>query len=175
MLKVLQILSWIVFLGLCIEAGGILFNSIFSLAVNPNGAKQFWENLDLSNLYAHDKGHFFAQTLLMSIVAILKALLFYFIVKIFHDKKLNFEHPFTEEMKRFIANSGYIALGIGLFSNSGKNYAKWLISNNVVLPEIENIFFGGADVWFFMGLILFVIAAIFKKGIEIQSENDLMV
>jgi hypothetical protein len=34
---------------------------------------------------------------------------------------------------------------------------------------------GGADVWLFMGVILYIIAQIFKRGIEIQAENELTV
>jgi hypothetical protein len=33
----------------------------------------------------------------------------------------------------------------------------------------------GADVWLFMGVTLFVIAQIFRRGIEIQTENELTV
>jgi uncharacterized membrane protein len=42
-------------------------------------------------------------------------------------------------------------------------------------PSIRNIQFEGADVWLFMGVILTIFALIFKKGIELQSENDLTV
>jgi hypothetical protein len=34
-LKALQVLPWIIFIGLCIEAGGILFNTFMTLAINP--------------------------------------------------------------------------------------------------------------------------------------------
>jgi uncharacterized membrane protein len=34
---------------------------------------------------------------------------------------------------------------------------------------------GGADVWLLMGFVILVFAIIFKKGIELQSENDLTV
>jgi hypothetical protein len=43
------------------------------------------------------------------------------------------------------------------------------------MPDAESLHFGGADVWLFMGVTLFVIAQIFKRGIEIQAENDLTV
>jgi hypothetical protein len=33
----------------------------------------------------------------------------------------------------------------------------------------------GADVWLFMGVTLYVIAQIFKKGIELQTESELTV
>lgn len=43
------------------------------------------------------------------------------------------------------------------------------------MPTLEQMNVGGADVWFFMTVILFVIGHIFKRGIEIQSENELTV
>ena len=43
------------------------------------------------------------------------------------------------------------------------------------MPEVQYLRLGGADVWLFMGVILFVLAQMFKRGIEIQSENDLTV
>jgi len=43
------------------------------------------------------------------------------------------------------------------------------------MPDTQHLHLGGADVWLFMGVILFVIAQIFKRGIEIQRENELTV
>jgi hypothetical protein len=58
-LKVLQILSWIIFIGLCIESGGIIVNTFITLLINPLGVKNFWEgNEYLSILYKFDRGHF---------------------------------------------------------------------------------------------------------------------
>ena len=174
-LKVLYVLSWIIFVGLCVEAGGIIFNAIFTMTMNPLSARQFWEGIDLSALFEFDKGQFLVETLLMSIVGILKAILFYLIVKILHDKKLDLAQPFNLDLKRFIANMAWLALGIGLFSQWGAGYTKWLVSKEITMPDIQILQFGGADVWLFMGIILFVIAQIFKRGIEIQSENDLTI
>lgn len=174
-LKVLYVFSWIIFIGLCVEAGGILFNAIFTFAINPLAAHQFWEGLDLSGLFKFDKGYFLTETVLMSIVAVMKAILFYLIVKILHDKKLNLMQPFNIEMKRFISNMTWLALGIGLFSQWGARYTKWLASKEITMPDIQSLQFDGADVWLFMGIILFVIAQIFKRGLEIQTENDLTI
>ena len=174
-LQILYILSWILFIGICIQAGGFIFNTFFTLAINPVDAHYFWKQVDLSNLYAYDSGYFLTETTLMSIVAILKALLFYLIIKILHDKKLNMSQPFNREMGRFLFNIAYLALGIGLFSSWGSNYAEWLVSKGVSMPDVRYLNLGGADVWLFMSVILFVIAQIFKRGIEIQSENELTV
>jgi hypothetical protein len=76
---------------------------------------------------------------------------------------------------RFIFNIAYLALGIGLFSLWGVKYVAWFVKQGVKMPEIQYLRIDGGDVWLFMSVILFVIAHIFKRGIEIQTENDLTV
>lgn len=175
MLKVLHVVSWIIFIGLCINAGGILFNSFYALVINPVASKNFWQQIDLSGLFDFDKVYFMTIALIMIIVAVLKAFLYYLIVKILHNKKLNLTQPFNNEMKHFISNMSYLALGIGLFSYWGGTYTKWIADHGVTMPDIQNMQIGGADVWLFVGIILLVIAQIFKRGIEIQSENELTI
>jgi len=174
-LIMLYILSWIIFIGVCIEAGGFIFNAFFILAINPGGAGNFWQGIDLSSLYKHDPGYFFVETLLMSIVAVMRACIFYLIIKILHDKKLNMSQPFNRDVVRFIFNVSYLALGISLFSWWGVKYTEWFVKQGVEMPDIQYLRLGGADVWLFMGVTLFVIAQIFKRGIEIQTENELTV
>jgi hypothetical protein len=174
-LKALYILSWIIFIGVCIEAGGFLFNAFFTLLSNPVSIGRYWQEVDLTGLYKYDHGHFFVETLLMSIVAVMKACMFYLIIKILHNKKLDMSQPFSTEVRRFIFNMCYLALGTGLFSWQGAKYTEWLVKQGVNMPGIQYLRLGGADVWLFMGVILFVIAHIFKRGIEIQTENELTI
>jgi len=174
-LKILYVISWIIFIGVCIEAGGFIFNSFYTLVLNPVDAKYFWKEVDLSGLHKYDPGYFFVVTLLMSIVAVLRACIFYLIVKILHDKKLNISKPFNREMGRFIFSVSYLALGLGLFSYWGVKYTEWLVKQGVEMPDIQYLRLGGADVWLFMGVTFLVIAQIFKRGIEIQEENELTV
>jgi hypothetical protein len=175
MLKVLYVLAWIIFVGVCIEAGGFIFNAFFTLVLNPVDAKYFWQEVDLSGLYKYDHGYFFVITLIMSIVAVLRSCLFYLIVKILSGKKLDMSQPFNAEVGRFIFSISYITLLIGLFSWWGSKYAEWLVRQGVKMPDIQYLRLAGADVWLFMSVTLFVIAQIFKRGIEIQSENELTV
>lgn len=175
-LKVLHILSWIIFIGLCIEAGGTAVNTFITLAINPLGANNFWEGADyLSSLYNFDYGHFFVITLIMTIVAILKAIMFYIIVKLFTDKKLNLSQPFNLDLRRFILMLSYLAFAIGLFSYYGFNYSLWLAKQGLKTADLQALNIAGADVWLFMAVILFVIVQIVKRGIEIQNENDLTI
>ncbi|MBP6556877.1 MAG: DUF2975 domain-containing protein [Flavobacterium sp.] len=171
MLQILHVLSWIIFIGLCIEAGSYLFNAIFSVAINPAASEYF----KLSELMQYDTGYFLTQVSLIFIVAVMKAFLFYLIVKMLHDKKLDLSKPFSEELYKFVSNLAYLTLFIGGFSHWGVNYSKWLVKKGIEIPSIENLNLDGADVWLFMGVALLVIAQIFKKGIEIQSENELTI
>jgi len=174
-LKVLHIFSWIIFIGLCIKAGGILTNAFYVMIFSPAFVNNFWDGLNLSGLYHFDKVYFLTLTIQMSIVAVLQAILFYLIVKILYDKKLDMTQPFNTAMKKLISNISYLSLGIGVFSYWGAKNTKWLVEKGVTMPDIQSLGLGGADVWIFMGIILLVIAQIFKRGMEIQAENDLTI
>lgn len=175
--KGLNILAWIIFVGLCIESGGLIVNAYISLFINHAASSKFWGGIDLYELYKFNQSHFVTIVVLMIIVSILKSILFYLIVNIFHKKKLNLSAPFNETLGTYIFNLSYLAFGIGLFSYWGFKFSNNL-NLNAVTPLIRNmqkLQFQGADVWLFMGVILLIFAMIFKKGIEIQSENDLTV
>ncbi|MXN89893.1 DUF2975 domain-containing protein [Flavobacterium sp. Sd200] len=175
MLKILYVFAWIIFVGLCIEAGGFIFNAVYTVTVNPSGAGHFWEKIDLSGLYSYDVGHYLVQTFFMTLVGLMKALLFYLIIKLLHDKKLNMENPFNKEVGSFIFNVSYLSLFIGGFSHWGAEYAQWFVSKDIAMPDAQFLGLGGADVWLFMGVVLLIIAQIFKRGIELQEENELTV
>ena len=173
--KSLNFLSWLIFIGVCVEAGGFIFNTFFTLLLDPVGAGKFWVEVNLSELYSFNQRDYVTVTTIMIIVAVMRALMFYFIVKIFHDKNFNLSQPFNEAVRQFILRIAYLASGIGLFSFWGANYTEGLVRQGVKMPELQYLRLGGADVWLFMGITLLIIAQIFKKGIELQNENDLTV
>lgn len=175
MLRILHILAWIIFAGLGIEAGGFIVCAFFTV-VNPAVVKNLWlwQDIDLSGLYLY-KEHFLGITLLMSITGILKAVLFYFIVVILYDKQLDSPQPFTTQLARFLSRIAYLSLLIGLGCCVGSAYAAQLAAEGINLPDIRQLRLDAEDVWLFMGITLLVIAQIFKRGVAIQSENELTV
>lgn len=174
-LTVLHVLSWIIFIGVCIEAGTFIFSAFSTMLLNPEGAKHLYHQVDLSALYYYDRGYFLIETILMSIVAILRAIIFYLIIQLLYEKKLDMSKPFSPALGRFTIRIAYLSLLTGLFSFWGAKYAAWFVMQGVQMPDVEYLRLGGADVWLFMGVTLFVIAQVFKRGIEIQSENELTV
>ncbi len=171
----LHVISWIIFIGLCIEAGGFMFSTLITLWLTPEGATKFWTQVNLSELYHQNQSNFVVITALMIIVAIMKALMFYLIVNIFSKRKLDLSSPFNEIVGHHIFNIGYLAIGIGLFSFWGMKLTQWLVGQGIQMPDIQHLKFSGADVWVFMGVTLFVFGKIFQKGIDLQSENELTV
>lgn len=174
-LKVLYVLVWIIFIGVCIEAGGFIFSTFYTLEINPINAHRSWPGIDLSSLYDYGRGYYLAEMSQISLVSLMKAVLFYLIVDILQDKRLDITQPFSKSMGRFLFRMSYLALLIGLFSWLGTKYTEGLVSKGVKLPDLQYQHLGGADVWLFMGATLFVIAQIFKRGIEIQTEIQLTV
>ena len=175
MLKILYWISLTLLIGICFEAGGFLFNTFYTLAINPIDAQHFWPRVDLSSLYSYDRGYFAMETLVMCFVGVLRAWIFFLIVQLLQENKLNMFLPFNNEVGRFMFRISWLALLTGLFSWWGTKYAEWFVKQGVKMPEVQYLRIGGADVWLFMGVVLYVLAQMFKRGIEIQSENELTV
>jgi hypothetical protein len=173
--KLLNLASWIIFVGLTIETGGYVTNAIVTLFFNSEWAAHFWGNLDLSRLYAFDLGLFICFIVGLTTISLLKTILFYHTISIFHKKKFDLENPFNETIKDYVFNFAYIAIAIGLFSYAGKMFFNWIIFQGITIPSLENLNIGGSDVWIFMGITLLIIAKIFNKGVELQNENDFTV
>src|SRR5690606_19349321 len=92
-LKVLLLLSWIIFIGLCIEAGAIIVSTFITLFINPEAVNNFWEGADVLAIYQFNTNHFAVIAIVMIIIAVLKAIMFYIILKLLLDKKLDFTKP----------------------------------------------------------------------------------
>ncbi|MCC7246009.1 MAG: DUF2975 domain-containing protein [Saprospiraceae bacterium] len=172
--KALNVISWIIFLALCVETGSILFNTVYAL-FNPIVAKYYWKGNDLSLLYNFSKNHFVFLTVLMSIAIAIRAVIFYRIVKLFHSKKLDINQPFNTHVSRTVHHIAYLCLGTGIVSMLASGYAAWISEQGVQIPGDHALKIGGADVWLFMAVVLMVVGQMLNKGIELQNENDLTI
>lgn len=169
-----NILAWFIFVALCAEAGIILVSSILWLAL-PDSADRLYVWRELTAVYEYDKGHFITLVGTISLVTILKTLLFYKIIKLMSDKNLRLSQPFSTSATRYILDGSIFAFFIGLLSKYGVSYAKWLSTKDLPVFTAADLKLEGANVWLLMSVVLFVIAQVFKRGIEIQQENDLTV
>ncbi len=90
--KGLHIVAWVIFVGLCIEAGGLIVNFFFSL-YRPDFVQNLYQKLDLSKMYEESKMVFFGIYGFIITISILKAVLFYIVIRLMH--KMDLSKPFN--------------------------------------------------------------------------------
>jgi len=168
---VLKIIAWVIFVGLCIEAAALLVNFIFAV-FNPELVSRLYQKMDLSDLYKNNKWAFYQTYLFILSTAILKAVLFYWVIKLLH--KLNLSSPFTESVSKQIIQISYYTLVIGLLGLIGHESIKKFFINPDLRYEIRT-FLGDSEAFILMGAVIYIIAVIFKKGVALQHENELTV
>jgi hypothetical protein len=171
-LRILHIVSWIIFIGLCVRAGAILYSFFVSLFLNTDGAKNLYAGLNLSSLFMYDRVQYCIVVSLIAFISALKAYVFYLVIKIF--LKINFVHPFSDTVATLVSRIGYIALCIGILSIIGMSYCEWLGRKGVDFTDLHQFMGAGVEHLLFAGVIVFI-SQLFKRGIEIQSENELTV
>jgi hypothetical protein len=171
-LRITHILAWVIFIGICIRTGAILYSFFVSMVMNPAAAKNLHLGLNLSVLYGFSTKYYSMVVLLIIAVSVLKAYIFYLVIKIFST--INFVHPFSREVSVLVSKISYIALLTGLLTLLANSYCEWLIKSGATLPDLVQYLGAGSEFIFFAGIIFFI-AQVFKRGIEIQSENELTV
>ncbi len=167
----LQIIAWIIFVGLCIEAGGLIVNFIFSL-YKPEFVQNLYQKLDLSQMYNLNKWVFFSMYSFILFISVLKAFLFYVVSMLLY--KLNLSKPFDSYVAGQIKNISYYTLSIGLISYIARETANNLPHYGFEVDTL-NQFWADSQAWILMAAVIYVIATIFSRGVEIQNENDLTV
>ena len=167
----LYVIAWIIFVGLSIEAGGLIVNFFFHL-YNPEMVQNLYQKLDLIKMYQDNEPAFFGIYSFILIFSILKAVLFYTVISLMH--KMNLSKPFSTFVEKQISLVSYYALSIGLLCYITNQVVKNLNHRDLVSDNL-NQFLGDSEAFIFMGAVIYIIAQIFKRGVELQEENDLTV
>ncbi|MEZ4903744.1 MAG: DUF2975 domain-containing protein [Spirosomataceae bacterium] len=167
----LYIVAWVIFVGLCIEAGGLIVNFFFSL-YKPEFIQRLYQKLDLIEMYKDSKWAFFGVYSFILSISILKACLFYTVIDLMH--KMDLLKPFNPFVSSQISQISYLTLSIGVLSSIARQFAKNL-SHHGFATDSLNQFWADSQAFILMGAVIYIIATIFKKGVDIQNENDLTV
>ncbi|WP_291403295.1 DUF2975 domain-containing protein [Daejeonella sp.] len=170
-LMLITIIIWSIFIGLCIEAGALLFTFFYSF-VKPGVALDLYEGINLYSLLTQNSWFYVGLVALILSISILKAQLFYTMIRIFF--KIDLIHPFSKEIAKLISTLSYITLEIGLFLLITKSFVSWLLKRGFA-PEGVQSYLSGAFEYFLLSALIFAIAQVFRRGVEIQKENDLTV
>lgn len=169
--KGLHVIAWIIFVGLCIEAGALLVNFVYSL-FNPKVLGNLYEKLDLTLLYQQSKWVFFGVYSFVLFIAFLKAALFYVVIELL--LKLDLSNPFSSFVAKKISQISYYTLSIGLISYIAKETTKNLAHHGYDVNLLSK-FWVDSQAYILMAAVIYVIHQIFKQGIALQQENDLTI
>ena len=164
----LYAIAWLIFVGLSIEAGALLVNFFFSI-YNPEIIRNLYQKLDLMAMYNESKLTFYGVYSFILIISILKAVLFYAVIHLMH--KMNLSKPFNDFVATQILRISYFTLSIGLLSYIARQLVESLKHHGFV-PDNLDQFWTDSEAFILMGAVIYIIATIFKKGVDIQNEND---
>jgi hypothetical protein len=169
--KVLHIIAWVIFVGLCIEACGLLVNFIVSI-YKPEFIDRLYQKMNLIELYHYNNWLFYCIYSLILSVAFLKSYLFYIVIMLLF--KLDLSQPFNLFVSDRITKISYFTFVIGILSYIS-NKTIYKIQNQNINTNNLTDFYSDSQAFIIMAAIVYIIAVIFKKGIELQNENDLTI
>jgi hypothetical protein len=167
LLAVMNVLAWLTFVGLLIKAGAILISYAVSIG-NPEASKNLYEGLNLSGIRQFSFWQYTGTVSLMIAIPVLESYVAFLMIKVL--SKIKMVNPFKIEISRLLEKISYFILVTWFLAMIYDMHLKWLskhvagIEQNLISLE-----------FIFLAAIVFVIAQIFKKGVEIQSENELTI
>lgn len=167
LLSIMKFIFWIVFIGLLIQAGALLTTYTMSL-FNPEVSKDLYMGLNLSALQEWSTFQYTNYVSFLVAFLLIEAYIAFLVIKIF--SKIDVNSPFSEEVSELISKISYVALTAGLLAFIAQGHTKWLAKSVIDLNQN----WGSAQFLFLAGII-FIIAQVFKKGIELQNENELTI
>jgi hypothetical protein len=139
--------------------------------INPDWAKRTYEaDLNIFSIREHSiRFYVYAMCLTIAVSAI-KALIWYVVFELL--LKLKLQAPFSMEVEKKLERIAYLLLGVWIVSSIfWKIYIYYLSkSTGIQLPTNNS-----GDEYLFMAGIIYIISQVFKRGIEIQEENQLTV
>lgn len=167
-LMVLKALAWIAFIGYLIEAGSIMISFTVSY-LNPVAAKDLYKGLDFYNLRQMDFWHYTQSISLLLALSLMKAWVWWLVIKTLSS--INLANPFKMEVAHILEKIGYILFSIWITALLASAHTGWLMKRT-------GESFGSTDTmdeFLFMAGLVYIISQVFKRGVEIQSENELTV
>ena len=166
-LTVMQILAWVAFIGYLLEAGAVLGTYGIS-CVNPEAAKNLYWGLDFYNLRQFNFWYYTLSVSFLMALSLMKSFVWYLVIKTL--SRINLMNPFKMEVAMSLEKISYVLFGTWLIGILSSAHSRWLMK---LTGELFGSWVNGEFI--FMAGLVFVISQIFKRGVEIQSENDLTV
>lgn len=167
----LHVISWFIFIALCYQTGALIFNYTF-MQFHVFEPERLYLILDLRKVFEQDEVLFGILFSLAIGVTGMKAYAFFLITQIFTN--LNLHKPFSEKISTLISKISYFIFFVGILGALSHQFQQGLLIRGYDVAAAGH-YWNDYDAYLMMAAVVFVIAQIFKKGMEMQSENDLTV
>ena len=150
---------------------GSQLTTLVTSFINPDWAKRTYEvDLNLFSIREHSISFYVYAMCLTIAVSALKAFIWYVVFELL--SKLKLQTPFSIEVEKKLERIAYLLLGVWIVSSIfWKTYIYYLSKATAIQLPTNN----SGDEYLFMAGIIYIISQVFKRGIEIQEENDLTV
>ncbi|MEP6682975.1 MAG: DUF2975 domain-containing protein [Parafilimonas sp.] len=127
-------------------------------------------DLNMFSIREHSIWYYaYAMSLTIAVLA-LKAIIWYVVFALL--LKLKLQTPFSMEVEKRLERIAFLLFGVWLVSSIfWKIYIYYLSQETGIKLSINEI----GDEYFFMAGMIYIVSQIFKRGIEIQEENQLTV
>ena len=159
--------------------GGIWFSilcgsqllTLVSSFINLNWSKHTMDStVNLFSIREKSVPYFMIAMGLTIAVYALKALIWYVVYELL--LKLSLQNPFSKVVEKKLELIAFLILGVWIVSSMmSKTFMHYL--NQETGIQLTTLDIG--DEYLFMAGIIYIISQIFKRGIELQQENDLTV
>lgn len=169
-LTVMKYLALLAAIGFSIECGSEILSFVASF-INPAWAERVY-HVDLSIFSIRQQSvtlYVYAMFIVIAVSA-LKSTVWYLVVDLL--QKLRLQSPFTMLVTEKLEKIAYLLLAIWvIMSLIGKTYSHYLVE----YIKIESPVITSGDEYLFISGMVYIISQIFKRGVEIQEENELTV
>ena len=165
-----KVLAFVGFIWYSILWGSQVLNLAASF-ISPEWAKHTYQ-IDLNIFSIREYSiSFYTYAMCLIIAAFtLKAIIWYVVYELL--SKLKLQTPFSMEVEKKLERIAYLMLGVWIFSNIFWNIYSYYLTQSTGIKLPAN---NSGDEYLFLAGIIYIISQIFKRGIEIQEENDLTV
>ena len=166
-LQILRVGAWIVYIGAIIRT--VMLAVVFVLGHLKNGA-------------GFQSGHFAPSVAIFSLLLAI-AILHVQVWKKVKDilTQINLGKPFSMKTAHQLIDTGYLLLSIWIVSIIGENHVHYLNKSISGAAEFVQSFdyslanFDADGVYLLNAGIVYIVAQVFKRGVELQQENELTI
>lgn len=165
-LIVLHVLSWVAMVGYAVNLGSQVISFGVSF-MNPVASKKIYGvTQNLLSLRQYNLQYYMGVMSFVITLSGMYVMLWYQVILLL--SKLNIQNPFTIQVSEKLEQIAHLLLSIWIVGFIGENYVEWVSKRMGEQIDIIN----APNEFLFTAGIVYIISQVFKRGIEIQEENQ---